>query len=362
MRFAYRDGLLEEYADMRGLNKKSLLAAKVSDFGFDENGIISCDVGDNIIEVILNRDNSLSFFDVKSQKRYSTLPVRNADHGRSEELSRIVRGLKRDIPYFCRKREKLLYDGFLFDSKEAALDPQSWMLLYYRNPVFRRLAERLVWKQGKKRFTVRETGLIDSYGAYCSLNSFNVRVAHPIDMESDEQKRWISYFEEKGLEQPFEQLLEPVYLPDNIKIDRYKGMRIPRRVFSQLERKIPDVALQNSGLEFYFPGGYGIAKGFSTRDVIEFQEFHYTVQKRAGNHVIFCLDRSALEQGIIKDDIAATLLWEEELLRKYTPEQLSELIKSAQEHKANNALAMLIEYKKKRFPDYDAMNEFVLDF
>ena len=58
-----------------------------------------------------------------------------------------------------------------------------------------------------------------------------------------------------------------------------------------------------------------------------------------------------------KDDVSISVI-----LPSFTVAQITEFITVAQEAKAVNVLALLMEYKNKNFADIDPMAEFTLDW
>ena len=75
------------------------------------------------------------------------------------------------------------------------------------------------------------------------------------------------------------------------------------------------------------------------------------------NHIVTILDGLTVEDRITKDDVTVA-----EAFPGYTLAQITEFISAAQEAKATNVLALLLEYKNAHFADYDPMDEFTLEW
>lgn len=367
MLFADKKGLLNEYAYMRGMDSRTFRDTVLSDFGLDENGKKQFDIGSTIIEASINSDLSISLYDTKADKMVKTLPKRNADQDKYDAASAAVSDLKKNVKKVVKARNDQLFESFVFGyNSHTSQNSQSWMQSYYKNPVLKKVAELIVWKQRKNFFTMGDNGPIDSSGGeYVLLGNVNIGVAHPIDMSPDERKAWQQYFTSKGLKQPFEQVWEPVYSPDEVKKDRYKGVMIPYYRFSNMEKHgihVSDYDFHNS-IDISFSGCEATVNridynrhSINMDDRFEIVKLGYNSPSRAGNHIIAYLDRITIYDRVIKDDVSV-----ETFLDKFTVAQISEFIKAAQENKAANVLAMLLEYKNKHFADFDPMEEFTLD-
>ena len=108
-------------------------------------------------------------------------------------------------------------------------------------------------------------------------------------------------------------------------------------------------------------------KGFDVEaedaDVDDDDHYYLTIKRlhakkwnRRTNHVIAYLDRITVWDRVKKDDVSVM-----DLMGNYTLAQVMEFIKIAQESKATNVLAALMEYKNDNYADFDPMEEFTLD-
>ena len=77
---------------------------------------------------------------------------------------------------------------------------------------------------------------------------------------------------------------------------------------------------------------------------------------RAANHVLARLDRWLAAERVKKDDAAVA-----DMLDSFTLAQVTELLNLAIENQCVNCTAALLEYKNKKFPDFNPMEIFTLE-
>lgn len=77
------------------------------------------------------------------------------------------------------------------------------------------------------------------------------------------------------------------------------------------------------------------------------------------NAILLELDRITLSAQIRNDNVEAI---EEKQLDDLTVSQISDFIKLATESNAANCTALLLDYKNKKYPEYDNFDEFVLEW
>ena len=89
----------------------------------------------------------------------------------------------------------------------------------------------------------------------------------------------------------------------------------------------------------------------------EIKQFAVNQYTRRSNHIVAYLDRVTVWDRVQKDDVKVM-----ETMGSFTFAQISDFIKTAQEANAVNVLALLMDYNKKHFGDFDPMNEFTLEW
>ncbi|MBQ1434398.1 MAG: hypothetical protein IIZ19_00650, partial [Clostridia bacterium] len=87
------------------------------------------------------------------------------------------------------------------------------------------------------------------------------------------------------------------------------------------------------------------------------KSFKINRYSRAVNHAVAYLDRVTVIDRIKKDDISAM-----DFAKDLNIAQITDYIAAAQEAKAVNVLAALLEYKNAHFADFDPMAEFTLEW
>jgi hypothetical protein len=72
--------------------------------------------------------------------------------------------------------------------------------------------------------------------------------------------------------------------------------------------------------------------------------------------MIYLLDKWTIQERIAQNDISVM-----DILDSFTMAQIVEFIDIAQESCSYSVLAQLLEYKNKKYADYDPMDRFILD-
>ena len=357
---------LDYYAHIRGTDAETLRDTVLSEFGFDSEGKKKYDLGGNTAVISLKEDLSLSIYDENAGKVVKSIPKKGSDEKQYELAKKDFSDIKKNIKRVITNRRNILFEAFL---SEREFKPEGWKKSYLGNPVLNAIAALLVWQQNDVFFTCDRTGkTIRSGGeAYLLDEKIMIKVAHPMNMSAEEIRNWQKYFVDHGLKQPFEQVWEPVYKKDEIKEDRYKGCLLPVYRFA---------GKKAHGIEVWGYGDYSEDFGFSLKDCKlevstelwrfthdEAQEANYELggfkvirYSRYANHIIYLLDKWTIEERISKNDPAIG-----DVLDGFTVVQLLEFIKLASDKKSTDSLAVLMDYKDRKYSAFDPMAEFTLD-
>ena len=357
---------LDYYAHIRGTDAETLRDTVLSEFGFDSEGKKKYDLGGNTAVISLKEDLSLSIYDGNAGKVVKSIPKKGSDEKQYELAKKDFSDIKKNIKRVITNRRNILFEAFL---SEREFKPEGWKKAYLGNPVLNAIAALLVWQQNDVFFTCDRTGkAIRSGGeAYLIDEKIMIKVAHPMNMSAEEIENWQKYFVDHGLKQPFEQVWEPVYKKDEIKEDRYKGCLLPVYRFA---------GKKAHGIEVWGYGDYSEDFGFSLKDCKlevstelwrftheEAQEANYELggfkvirYSRYANHIIYLLDKWTIEERISKNDPAIG-----DVLDGFTVVQLLEFIKLASDKKSTDSLAVLMDYKDRKYSAFDPMAEFTLD-
>ena len=358
-------GKLDVYAAMRSTDADTLRDTVLSDFGFDQKRTIRYNLGGNELLVSIGTDLSLHMFDTATGRETKSIPKKNADPQRVNEVKKQIADLKKNIKKVLTNRKDKLFHSFLNgDTQNAA----AWQEIYLNNPVLNSMARLLVWNQGRRTFTLSDDGAVDSTGNTYSFDDNPVGVAYPTELEPAVLEAWQKHFASCGMKQPFAQVWEPVHRAEDIQENRYAGSKLPLYRFVGKEKhgittsgfgvysEEYSVCFTDCTLELmYLEGNLGYDAG---RDSIVTLG-RFTIQKytRYSNHIVGLLDQWTISDRVRKDDLSVM-----DLMGGFTLAQITEFITAAQEANAVNVLAALLEYKNAHFADFDPMDEFTLEW
>ena len=362
MMLADQHKLLGRYAQMRGTTEGNLQDTVLYDFGFDENGAKTYDMGGKTIRVLLNNDLSLSLLDVEKGKVIKSIPKKDVDPECYSAVNADFTETKKNVKKAAKNKSDRLFREFLDGTEMPA---EKWKTAYLFNPLLRQIANLLVWEQAGKTFALSGMIPIDAIGQAYVLTNDAVRLAHPMEMQAKDVKAWQKYFATHCLKQPFAQVWEPVADPSDIDSNRYQGCMIPYYRFLGQEKhgitvrdynyhETIDISLRdcNALIERIDWRRHEI----DVNDNFEVTRFGFKTYSRQVNHIVTYLDRVTVYDRIRKDDITI-----EQLLPRFTLAQIAEFVKVASENNCTNVTAILLEYRQKNFSDYDPMVEFTLE-
>lgn len=362
MMLADKAGLLGIYARMRGMTESYLQDTMMYDFGFEENGKKTYDLGVKVLEVSLNQDLTLGIFDVTKGKVIRSIPKKDVDPEVYAAVNADFSEMKKNIKKAAKNKSDRLFGEFLnAEDMEAA----RWKKVYLTNPLLRQIASLLVWEQDKKTFTLSSNDAICVDGSTYKISKAPICLAHPMEMQADEREAWQKYFTSRGIKQPFEQIWEPVVDETSIKKDRYKNCMIPYYRFLKQEKHgitVRDYDFHNE-IEITLEDCNAVVDRIDWRrhdidinDNFEVTSFGYGTFTRKVNHIAAYLDRVTIYGRILKDDVSVA-----EYLPRFTLAQISEFINAAAENNCTNVTALLLDYKARNFADFDPMEEFSLE-
>ena len=344
---------LNKYASLRGMDVDTLRDQYLSDLGLDKSGCKSYNLGNVTATVRMNPDFTFTV-ELPDGKKTGTLPKKGADPALLDKANKDFVQMKKDLRKICKNRADLLLGDFC-SGKERRAD--YWSKTYGSNPILHTMACLLVWEQGGISFLRTDAGLVTADLTTYALTEEPIRLAHPMEMEPSALAAWQRYFNVHGLKQPFAQIWERVYKPEEIASDRYCGCPI---LFFQLqgaEKHGFDHELKIPGCEIQVKWSSETAPNGNKVSYCDIQSFKIGTFSRAVNHALAYLDRVTITGRIRKDDTDVMRSME-----GCSPADLMSYIAAAQEANANNVLAALLEYKNTHFADFDPMAEFTLEW
>ena len=343
---------LDKYAALRGMDVDELRDQYLSDLGLDMRGSKRYDLGNMTVTVRMNRDFSFTV-ELPDGKTAKSLSKKGADPTLFDAANKDFAQIKKDSRKIWKNRADLLLGDFITGrARKAAY----WTKTYGGNPILHGVACLLVWEQGGKTFLRTDTGPVAADGNVYELTEEPIRLAHPMEMDPAELEVWQHYFTAHGLKQPFAQIWERAYKPEEIAEDRYAGCPI---LFFQLQGAekhgfnekldIPGCVINAKWSSEAAPNGNQVS-------YCDIQSFRIKTYSRAVNHALAYLDRVTITGRVAKDDA--------DVMRSVEGcniAQIMDYIKVAEEAKAVNVLALLLEYKNAHFADFDPMDEFTLE-
>ena len=359
--FADKHKDLAQYASIRKKSESYIRDKFLSNIGVDKNGCKTYDLGNQTITVCLQKN--LSFTVVtEGGKTVKSIPKRDADEEKYAFANSDFADLKKKVKAIAKNRRQVLFKEFL--SGEAS-SVKSWKDAYINNPLLRTIAQLVVWDQEGNTFVIGQNGTFDSDGKTYKVNNSPIKLAHPMEMSREDVQKWQKYFVSNGLQQPFEQIWEPVVEAGTVQSNRYKGYLIPYYRFLGQEKHgitVEDYDYHNDIRISFADCNAVVCRVDWARHVIdvndrfEIEEFSYSEYNRQVNHIVTYFDRATIYDRIRNDDVGIV-----SLLSKYTVAQIMEFIKVSTESGSHNVTAALLEYKERTYPEIDIMSEFLLD-
>ena len=362
MLFAEKMGDLDKYAALRGTTEEELRDKYLSDVGLDEQGGKAYDLGSQTVTARLQTD--LSFlFELPNGKTAKSLPKKNADPAKYEAAKADFDEMRKSVKKILKIRGNVLFGDFLSGRERRSGE---WQETYIKNPLLCTAAGLLVWNQGEKTFTLSDAGPINSAGQPYAITDEPICVAHPMEMMPEDVKVWQRYFTAHGLKQPFAQIWEPVIDPTTVKKNRYAGRMIPYYRFTGQEKRgitVEDHDFHDDTIIRFSGCDADVERIDWDRHYIdrnyrfEIKTLTYDTFTRRINHLLAYLDRVAAWDRVRKNDESVMTMMD-----GFTLAQITEFIQAAREAKAGNVLALLLDYKNARFPDFDPMDEFTQEW
>lgn len=358
-----KKGLLNAYAKLRGTDADSIRDTVLSEFGLDADGKKVYNLGTKNVIASLASDLTLSLFDEVAQKEVKSIPKKGTDPELAEKAAADFAEIKKNAKKIVKGRNDILFEDFLSGKTRPA---SSWIASYTKNPLLKRVAELIVWVQGKDTFILTENGAVDCSGAeYIIDENTAIGVAHPLEMKHEEVKSWQNYFISHGLKQPFSQIWEPVIDESTIEKDRYAGCMIPFYRFRSQGKHGISVEDCNFHSEIYITFAECDAyveridwrrHEINNEDNFEVKSFGFEKYTRRVNHIVAYLDNVTVIGKILKDDTSIA-----SILPQFTVAQITEYIRLASENDCVAVTALLLEFQQKQFSDFDPMAEFTLE-
>lgn len=373
-------GELKRYAQKRNMTEMELRnSAMLPDFGFDTDGVKRFDIGGNVIEARVTDALKIELFDTNAQKVIRSFPKKSDDPAKAEACAKEFAEFKKQVTTFIKDFDAQIAKMYM-NGENIGFD--TWNKVYREHPVISKLCNLIIWQDSNNHtFAVIGHQIVDSSNAAYSPNG-SIKVAHVLDMEPEDIVRWQRLLVDKKQSLLLEQVWEPVRQSKNtVDSSRYSGA-----VISSKERNLLKTRLKRRGInvsagevqrEYDHRAGKYVFDPENDMFFDDVSTLHYAVDEKSGdltlgdfrvkrsnnirklNAILLELDRITLSAQIRNDNVEAI---EEKQLDDLTVSQISDFIKLATESNAANCTALLLDYKNKKYPEYDNFDEFVLEW
>lgn len=373
-------GELKKYAQKRNMTESELRSSvMLPDFGFDTDGVKRFDIGGNVIEARITDALKIELFDTNAQKVIRSFPKKSDDPAKAEACAKEFAEFKKQVTTFIKDFDAQIAKMYM-DGENIGFN--TWNKVYREHPVISKLCNLIIWQDSNNHtFAVIGHQIVDSSNAAYSPNG-SIKVAHVLDMEPEDIVRWQRLLVDKKQSLLLEQVWEPVRQSKNtVDSSRYSGA-----VISSKERNLLKTRLKRRGInvsagevqrEYDHRAGKYVFDPENDMFFDDVSTLHYAVDEKSGdltlgdfsvkrsnnirklNAILLELDRITLSAQIRNDNVEAI---EEKQLDDLTVSQISDFIKLATESNAANCTALLLDYKNKKYPEYDNFDEFVLEW
>ena len=363
MLFADKFGDLDVYAGIRGTDGDTIRDQFLSNIGLDESGGKAYDLGNQTVTARLQKD--LSFLvELPAGKTAKSLPKKGADAEKYAAANADFSEMKKNAKKIVKNRVSILFADFLSGRARKA---DAWKESYLKNPLLRQVASLLVWAQEGVTFTILNREIIANGESPVTLTDAPIRLAHPMEMNKALVESWQKYFAAKGLKQMFPQIWEPVFDPESVREDRYRGCTVPVLTLSSQKKHgigVDGLSAYSESFELWLtdceleaePSDWRYVPGVNDDFYYTLGKFTFTKYTRWTNHIVGWFDRYLIADKIKKDDVSVC-----NMLSGFSLAQITEFIKVATENNCTNVAALLLDYKNQNFADFDPMEEFSLE-
>lgn len=374
---------LDRYAKRHGTTAMEMRDREMMPvFGLDRDGVKRYDIGGNVIEARLGDDLTFSLFDTGNQKPARCMPKRGYDPEKAADADSDYAALRKDVSAFVKQRADMLLRMHITGER---VRQENWRNIYLNHPVVRRVAEHIVWQDEKgNTFIVNNDNLTDSRSAvYAPVGG--IAVAHVLTTQEDDIRRWRDVLAKLGKTELFEQMWEPVIEFDAQTLPtRYTGLRLTNKQRNALKAKLARMGIRvwSDDMKPEY-GSYGRGLSFGDHNTMHFgnrisayyriyadsKEIEFESMKinaandheaqTSANAVVFELDKLAVSVAIEQNRISGL---SELILDCFNAPQILEFIDLAGKCNAIDCSALLLDYKNRRYPEYNVMQMFVLDW
>jgi hypothetical protein len=298
------------------------------------------------------------------------------DENQLKQLKEEYKSFNTEVKSFVHDRILALKQQYL---TEATVKKEVWIKVYVNHPIVRQLSRGLVWTDGSDFFIPSENGITDIKGNPYDPKE-KITLASVLNMDLQVVKGWQDYILAHNLKQPFEQMWEPVFdFTKNHEFSELIGTTLPASERNEMKKSLKD-----KGIEVYSDQNevsydyYQMKYVFSNRNRMHFGNYidaEYTInddksikfetfrvkdyrKKRAVNTIVLTLLKAVVKSIIISDSAEKL---SRDYLRLFTVAQIISFISAANDHDSIKCKAVLMDYKNETYPEYNALEDLILD-
>ena len=372
---------LARYSELRGFFKDDYRDTYLlPEFPFSKDGVIRFDGGDYSIELSVTADLTLRLLNLKTQKEIKKFPATGKDAQNQKEDESSYEAIRESLLQFIANRRLVMERLYL---EGGSLSESLFHGKYLTHPVIKQFSRSLLWNDQKNNtFAISQDFKAVSLDGSPYQTQGRIRLAHVVEMDPEEVKKWQEYLVRNRMKQLFPQMWEPAIRPTSSRFaikDRYQHVEVTHTERNEFKRRMQERAIEVKSDEMHkqydarsntyvFDNNSKLRIGDNVSIQYSYDpdkktttlgelSYYQTRFWRELNTTLFELDRLSLRAAIKQDN--ETIL-SSEMLETLTLLQLNELIQHAAKNKSVKCTAMLLNHKNKHFLGLE-MDEFTLD-
>lgn len=209
---------VSEIAEARGWTEHELADRSVPSGGFEEDGLLALEVGEEgkPYSARLGSDLSVKLFNPDG-KEVKSIPAGKDDN--TKESKKLLSDAKKAVKAVTAQQTTRLYDAMI---GARIWQKSDWEADIVSHPILSRLVERVVWRgldtEGKLVITFRPTSEGDrltEYGDDADLsNVTQIDIAHTATVAEDIRQAWLTHLSDFEINPLFAQLSRPMQILD----------------------------------------------------------------------------------------------------------------------------------------------------
>ena len=369
---------MAKYAKMRGYCEQEYRDLVIlPDFGFDKNGVREFVAGGKEYQARISPDFKMNIVEVATGKTVRKLPAKTKEDA---QVADCVAKLKKDVEEFYELRKQ--YWRRIFIQGET-ISKKVFNQAYLSKPIFAPIVSSLIWESESGTFFEVNDGVAERLDGSQYVISEPVKIAHFLDMTDSQREQWREKIEKENKILIAEQLPLLVGEIDAFKdvVHRYKDLELTEDARTKMRK-----TLQNYSVKIESVVEYSYDYDFDRREyfddgVMKFGTHFSLPYKIKKAHELFVLGDMkcdiedtdsvkremylilrALDDAVIRSAISrnANMTSMEKYLSGANYEQIQEYIDCATEQDNPGFVAILLEYRNKKYGDREVFDQFLI--